>query len=323
MNAPRSHPAPWRLSAGGRIDRSHTVTVTFDGKSYPAHPGDTLASALLAHGVKLVGRSFKYHRPRGILTMAGQDANTLVQLNDEPNVPADTRLWAWLQQASGGTWGGCVYDVDRIEQVIREGQLQLPLQLLNLRPQQLTALLSARLPVEQVQVTRLMLPPRLRIELVDREAVAQAQRRSGRGLEQGYVDRLGNWMTSRQQRSSASASAPSVQVLGWQERLRPALALILARRDRLGSPLQQVGFEPNGSVWLRTVRLGNVHLGPADARLERRLDVLQHLSSQLPQQIRGIKVQSIDLSDPDRPELGLPAPPGAAGAGGRSTSGVD
>ena len=209
------------------------------------------------------------------------------------------------------------------EQVIREGQLQLPLQLLSLRPQQLTARLSAGLPVEQVQVTRLMLPPRLRIELVDREAVAQAQRRGVRGPEQGYVDRLGNWMTSRQQRSSGSAGTPSVQVLGWQERLRPALALILARRDRLGSPLQQVRFEPNGSVWLRTAALGNVHLGAADARLERRLDVLQHLSSQLPQQIRGLRVQSIDLSDPDRPELGLPAPPGGTAANGRGGAGVD
>ncbi|MFM7652516.1 MAG: cell division protein FtsQ/DivIB [Vulcanococcus sp.] len=209
------------------------------------------------------------------------------------------------------------------EQVIREGQLQLPLQLLSLRPQQLTSRLSVGLPVEQVQVSRLMLPPRLRIELVDREAVAQAQRRSGRGPEQGYVDRLGNWMTSRQQRSSGSAGSPSVQVLGWQERIRPALALILARRDRLGSPLQQVRFEPNGSVWLRTAALGNVHLGAADARLERRLDVLQHLSSQLPQQIRGLKVQSIDLSDPDRPELGLPAPPGGSAANGRGAAGVD
>ena len=209
------------------------------------------------------------------------------------------------------------------EQVIREGQLQLPLQLLSLRPQQLAARLSSGLPVEQVQVSRLMLPPRLRIELVDREAVAQAQRRSLRALEQGYVDRLGNWMTSRQQRSGGRAATPAIQVVGWQERLRPALALILARRDRLGSPLLQVRFEPNGSVWLRTTALGNVHLGAADARLERRLDVLQHLSSQLPQQIRGLRVQSIDLSDPDRPELGLPAPSGGSAASGRASAGVD
>ena len=207
--------------------------------------------------------------------------------------------------------------------VIREGQLQLPLQLLSLRPQQLSARLASGLPVEQVQVTRLMLPPRLRIELQDREAVAQAQRRTGRGLEQGYVDRLGNWMTTRQQRGGVAAASPGLQVLGWQERLRPALALILARRERLGSALQQVRFEPGGSLWLRTAALGNVHLGPADARLEQRLDVLQHLSGQLPQQIRSLKVQSIDLSDPDRPELGLPAPPGGPRAAGRTPAGAD
>lgn len=210
------------------------------------------------------------------------------------------------------------------EQVVLEGRLQLPLQLLSLRPQDLSNRLSTSLPVEQVQVSRLMLPPRLRIELVDRQAVARAERRNGRRQDQGYVDRLGNWMTARQQRGNAGSAAPRVQVLGWQERLRPELALILAARDRLGSPLQQVRFEANGSVWLRTAALGDVHLGPADARLGRRLEVLQHLSSQLPQQIRGVKVQSIDLSDPDRPELGLPAPPGSAPAGGRrAASGVD
>ena len=208
------------------------------------------------------------------------------------------------------------------DQVIREGELKLPLQLLSLRPQQLSARLSAGLPVEQVQVSRLMLPPRLRIELVDREAVARAERRGPRGLEQGYVDRLGNWMTSRQQRGSAGKAA-AVRVLGWQERLRPALAQILDRREQLGSPLQLVRFEANGSVWLLTAALGNVHLGPADQRLPRRLEVLQHLSSQLPQQIRGLKVQSIDLSDPDRPELGLPAVPGRSAAAGRSAQGAD
>ena len=208
------------------------------------------------------------------------------------------------------------------DQVFREGELKLPLQLLSLRPQQLSARLSAGLPVEQVQVSRLMLPPRLRIELVDREAVARAERRGPRGLEQGYVDRLGNWMTSRQQRGSAGKAA-AVRVLGWQERLRPALAQILDRREQLGSPLELVRFEANGSVWLRTAALGNVHLGPADQRLPRRLEVLQHLSSQLPQQIRGLKVQSIDLSDPDRPELGLPAVPGRSAAAGRSAQGAD
>jgi cell division protein FtsQ len=197
-------------------------------------------------------------------------------------------------------------DVSR-EQVISEAQLRFPLQLLTLRPQLLAQRLSAGLPVENVRISRLMLPPRLRIELADRKAVARAQRRSGARLEDGYVDRLGNWMTRRQHRESGSV--PSVVVLGWQERLRPALALILERSQRLGSPLTQVRFEPDGSVWLRTVALGQVHLGPVDARLPRRLEVLQHLSGELPRQIRALNVQSIDLSDPERPELGLPATP--------------
>jgi cell division protein FtsQ len=192
------------------------------------------------------------------------------------------------------------------EQVIREAQLQLPQPLLGLKPQELAQRLSAGLPVEHVQVSRLMLPPRLRISLVEREAVAQAQRRSGKGMERGYVDRLGNWMTSRQQRGSGANRTPKVMVMGWQERLRAPLADILAQQNELGSTLQQVRFEPNGSLWLRTAALGDVHLGLPDQRLSRRLEVLRHLSTHLPQQIKTLKIQSIDLSDPEQPELGLP-----------------
>ena len=56
----------FRMSAGGFVDRSRKLTFTFDGETYEGHPGDTLASALLANDVRVVGRSFKYHRPRGL-----------------------------------------------------------------------------------------------------------------------------------------------------------------------------------------------------------------------------------------------------------------
>jgi sarcosine oxidase subunit alpha len=61
-------PTGFRLPRGGLIDRSRTLSFTFDGEAYRGYAGDTLASALLANGVRLVGRSFKYHRPRGIVT---------------------------------------------------------------------------------------------------------------------------------------------------------------------------------------------------------------------------------------------------------------
>src|SRR4051812_30602823 len=80
-----------RLSApaGLLIDRGSAVHFQFEGEEYKGYAGDTIASALAANGVTVLSRSFKYHRPRGILTMTGQDANTLVQLPDEPNVLAD------------------------------------------------------------------------------------------------------------------------------------------------------------------------------------------------------------------------------------------
>ena len=66
-------PQPNRLAEGGLIDRTKTVRFSFDGRQLAGHQGDTLASALLANGIRLVGRSFKYHRPRGILTAGSEE----------------------------------------------------------------------------------------------------------------------------------------------------------------------------------------------------------------------------------------------------------
>ena len=69
-------PPPYGL----RLQRQEAIRFTFDGKRYTGYSGDTIASALAANDQWLLSRSFKYHRPRGVLTMAGQDANTLVQI---------------------------------------------------------------------------------------------------------------------------------------------------------------------------------------------------------------------------------------------------
>ncbi len=79
-----------RLASGGRIDRSRSLRFSFDGRVLPGFAGDTLASALLANGVHLVGRSFKYHRPRGILSAGSEEPNALVRVRDTPNLRATT-----------------------------------------------------------------------------------------------------------------------------------------------------------------------------------------------------------------------------------------
>jgi sarcosine oxidase subunit alpha len=81
-----------RLNQGGRIDRQRPLRFTFNGKSYTGHAGDTLASALLANGVRMVARSWKYHRPRGILGSGVEEPNALVQLFDGARTVPNARM---------------------------------------------------------------------------------------------------------------------------------------------------------------------------------------------------------------------------------------
>lgn len=101
--------------AGGLIDRSQTLRFTFDGVGYLGHPGDTLASALLANGVRLMGRSFKYHRPRGPLSAGSEEPNALVELRtgarQEPNTRATVaELFDGLTAQSQNRWPSLRFD---------------------------------------------------------------------------------------------------------------------------------------------------------------------------------------------------------------------
>ncbi|MFD2052064.1 2Fe-2S iron-sulfur cluster-binding protein [Mesorhizobium calcicola] len=108
-----------RLNKHGRIDRSQPVAFTFDGKAMTGFRGDSLASAMLANGVKIVGRSFKYHRPRGIYTAGSEEPNALVTLGTggrrEPNLPATTvELVDGLVAESQNRWPSLKFDVQSI-----------------------------------------------------------------------------------------------------------------------------------------------------------------------------------------------------------------
>jgi len=105
-----------RLTEGGRIDRDELLEFTFNGRRYFGHSGDTLASALLANGVKIVARSFKYHRPRGILGAGAEEPNALVQLESGgrslPNQQATkVQLYDGLRADSVNCWPGPDFDL--------------------------------------------------------------------------------------------------------------------------------------------------------------------------------------------------------------------
>ncbi len=105
-----------RLPAGGRIDREKTVTARFDGKPLSGFAGDTLASALLANNHVLIGRSFKYHRPRGFLSAGVEEPNGLFTLGEggrtEPNIPGTTTdLVDGLVARSQNAWPSPAFDM--------------------------------------------------------------------------------------------------------------------------------------------------------------------------------------------------------------------
>jgi methylglutamate dehydrogenase subunit C len=113
---------PRRLANGGLIDRTKTIRFSFDGNPLQGFGGDTLASALMANGVRLVGRSFKYHRPRGIFSAGPEEPNALVELRSgarrEPNTKATTvELFDGLEAASQNRWPSLAFDVHAINQL--------------------------------------------------------------------------------------------------------------------------------------------------------------------------------------------------------------
>jgi methylglutamate dehydrogenase subunit C len=109
----------FRLAKGGLIDRSTELSFAFDGKRFTGLQGDTLASALIANGVHLMGRSFKYHRPRGVITAGSAEPNALVELREGGRKEANTRatmieLYDGLVANSQNRWPSLDFDIGAV-----------------------------------------------------------------------------------------------------------------------------------------------------------------------------------------------------------------
>ena len=113
-----------RLAQGGhRIDRKKQIKFTFNGKHMTGFEGDTLASALLANGQRIVGRSFKYHRPRGVVTSGAEEPNALVNLGQagqfEPNQRATTtEIFEGLSATSQNHWPSLEWDIGEVNALV-------------------------------------------------------------------------------------------------------------------------------------------------------------------------------------------------------------
>jgi sarcosine oxidase, subunit alpha len=110
----------YRVTGKGRVDTSRAVNFTFDGKTYTGAAGDTVASALLANGVHLMGRSFKYHRPRGAIAAGSEEPNALIGTRRgagrfEPNTRATVQeIWPGLETTSQNKFPSLKWDVGAV-----------------------------------------------------------------------------------------------------------------------------------------------------------------------------------------------------------------
>jgi sarcosine oxidase, subunit alpha len=121
----------FRLASGGRIDRATPVTFTFNGRPVRAFAGDTVASALLANGIQLVGRSFKYHRPRGIVSHGSDEPNALLDVDrgrgrrDPNNRATVVEVFEGLSVRSQNHWPSLAWDFaainDRLAPIFAAG----------------------------------------------------------------------------------------------------------------------------------------------------------------------------------------------------------
>ena len=113
-----------RVKTSKFVDETYRVSFKFNGSRYYGYKGDTLASALLANDIHLVGRSFKYHRPRGIMTSGSEEPNAIVQLHNnsdrtEPNVRAtEIEIYEGLEALSQNCWPSVNFDIGGINNLL-------------------------------------------------------------------------------------------------------------------------------------------------------------------------------------------------------------
>jgi len=231
------------------------------------------------------------------------------------------RLVVMLLLSGGFTWillrhGWTLRDPDAVvlrggaaletDQVIKAAKLRFPQPLLEVSPRALEQQLISALPVRSAQVERQMLPARLIVSLKPEIPIAKAERQGPSGRERGLLNAEGQWIPL----SDASPEPlTNILVRGWNEQQRSQVAVLLQERDRFEGMLKTVVLHPDGDISLVTSGLGRIDLGGEPALLNTQIETIVHLNKTLPHHLRKAKQSSLDLSNPDRPELQLPTPP--------------
>ena len=191
-------------------------------------------------------------------------------------------------------------------QVVEAAKLRFPSPLLEISPRALENQLVRELPVRAAQVERRILPARLIISLKPEIPVAKAMRQGPDGPERGLLNADGQWIPLSE---ASPEPLTNIMVRGWNDRKSGQIAALLKQRDRFEGRLRAIVLHPDGSVSLITTGLGRIDLGGESALMNTQIDTIVHLHKTLPKHLRQAQQSSLDLSNPERPELQLLSPP--------------
>ena len=194
----------------------------------------------------------------------------------------------------------------KTNQVIEAAKLRFPSPLLEVRPRAIEQQLVEVLPVRSAQVQRRMLPARLLIRLKPEIPVAKAVRQGPAGREWGLLNAEGEWIPLS---DAIPEPLTNIMVRGWNDQLRVQVAALLQQRHRFKGMLKTIVLHPDGEISLITTGLGRIDLGGEPTLLNAQIETILHLKKTLPKHLRQAHHSSLDLSNPDRPELQLPPPP--------------
>lgn len=196
--------------------------------------------------------------------------------------------------------------------IAKVGGFKFPQPLLEISPHTLEQQLLKELPVRTANVERRLFPARLELELSARIPIAYAVQRRGTTSTPGWIDANANWI-------DLNADIPDRQpettivVEGWSESKRSLIAELLRQRDVIGSDLYRLVLEADGRVVLQTSRLGTIQLGTDPTLLQQQIKAIKQLNQSIPEHLLRGRKGSIDLSNPDRPEMLQPDRPTKGG----------
>ncbi len=179
-----------------------------------------------------------------------------------------------------------------------------PNELIKINPLIIKRLLLKELPIEKISVSRILIPPRLEINLKERQPVAFAQRRNSNVIENGLIDKDGVWMPLEIYQKPFRPKS-SIYIEGWTLNHQKIIAKVLKQKDDLGSPLKKIMIDANGELSIKTRDFAKVQLGTNFNSIGVQIKTIGHLSKNLPNSFMNVPGTVIDMRNPSKPEIKL------------------